>query len=122
MSEVLSQGTVKLHSSDRSRDDLDVLHAVEHWKFTTGCSIPPELVRMHHVWDVVMHQQPSNQSLCCLRTSPSLPKQVEDCTRVKNGPPQPEVPAADLDADLVQKPPGTGSGLLGPAFGEWGRT
>jgi len=39
----------------RNRDDLDVLHAVEHRKGSNGHSIAPKLVGVDYVWDVVIH-------------------------------------------------------------------
>jgi len=45
-----------------------------------------------------------------------LQEQIQHCTRVINGPPQPEFFAPDLDADLVQEPLGTSPGFSVPQF------
>ena len=103
----------------RSRDDLDVLHSVEHWKFTNGCSITPELVGVDHVWDVVIHQKPLKKSLGGLGVSPSLSQKVQHCARIIDGPPSPEFSTTDLNADLVKTPPGIEAGFPVPeCFGE----
>ena len=105
----------------RSRDDLDVLHSVEHRKFPNSRSITPELVGVDHVWHVVIYQQPSEKGLRCVGIPPVLQEQIQDRARVIDGPPQPEFFASNFDADLVQKPPGTPAGFpVSQFFGEGG--
>lgn len=100
----------------RSRDDLDVLHSVEHRECSNGRAVTPEFVGVDHVWHVVICQESSEKSLCRLGISPILEEQIQDSARGINGPPQPEFLALDLDADLVQEPPGTPSGFPVPQF------
>jgi hypothetical protein len=88
-----------------SGDDLDVLHAVEHGPFSNGCSGAPKLVGANHLWHVVMDQEPFKKGV--RRLAPSLQEKVQHCAGVIDGSPPPELFALDLDADLVQKPPGT---------------
>jgi len=55
---LLPGGTMRLFDeviAARSRDDLDVLHNVEHRKGSNGRSIAPKLVAVDCVWDVVIH-------------------------------------------------------------------
>jgi len=99
-----------------SRDDLDVLHSVEHVEFSNGCSITPELIGVDHVWDVITHQKPHEKGLCRLGVPPILQKKIQHCTGTINGPPQPEFLAPGFNADLVQEPPGTPSGFPVPEF------
>ena len=100
----------------RRRDDLDVLHRVEHRECSNGRAVTPELIRVNYVWHVIIYQQPSEKSLCRLGISPILEEQIQDRARGINGPPQPEFPALDLDADLVQEPPVTPTGFPVPQF------
>jgi len=95
----------------RRADDLDVLNAVEHEKFPNGRSIAPQLVSVDHVWHAVMYQQPSEKGLRRLGIPPILQKEIQHCARVIDGALEPEVLATDLDADLIQKPPGTPPGF-----------
>jgi len=93
-----------------------VLHAVEHWKHSNSCSVAPELISVNHLWHVVIDQEPFKKGFRCLGISPSLQEKVQHCTRVIDGSPQPELFALDLDADLIQKPPGTPTGFPVPQF------
>jgi len=70
-----------------SRDDLDVLHSVEHRKGSNGCSVAPEPICVDYVWDVVIHQKPSEEGLCRLGISPILQEKIQHCTGIINGPP-----------------------------------
>jgi len=98
------------------RDDLDVLHAVEHWKYSNSCSVAPEFIGVNDVWYVVIDQEPFKEGLRRLSISPSLEEKVQHCAGIIDGLPQPELFALDLDADLIQKPPGTPSRFPVPQF------
>ena len=116
---LLSCGPMRLFDqviAASSRDHLDVLHSVEHGKFSNRCSITPELIRVDDVWNVIVQQKPSEKGLCCLGISPILQKEVKDRARFIDSPPQPTIFAPDLDADLVQEPPGTPAGFPVPQF------
>jgi len=69
-----------------------------------------------HVWDVIIHQQPFEEGFRCLSLSPILEEKIQDCARVVDSPPEPEFPPPDLEADLVQNPPGATAGLPMPEF------
>jgi len=60
----------------RSRDNLEVLHAVEHRKGSNGRSISPELIGVDHVWNVVIRQKPSEKGLCRLGVPPILQEKI----------------------------------------------
>jgi len=94
----------------RSKDNLEVLHSVEHRKGSNGRFVAPELVSVDHVWNGVIRQKLSEKGLCRLGVPPILQEKIQHCTGIINGLPQPEFPAPDFNADLVREPPGTPSG------------
>jgi len=98
------------------RDNLNMLHSVEHRKGSNSCSIAPEFVGVNDVWHVIIDQKSFEESLRCLGILPSLQKKIQHCAGSVNGPPQPELLAPDLDAHLIQKPSGTPTGLPMPQF------
>lgn len=101
------------------RDDLDVLHAVEHGKFSNGRSVTPEFIGVNDVWHVIMHQKSCEEGLRCLGISTSLQKKIQHRARFVDGSPKPKFLTTDLDADLIQEPPGTPTGFPVPQlFGE----
>jgi len=100
----------------RCPDDLDVLHAVKHGECLNGCSVAPQLVGVDHVRDVIIHQQPFEEGFRCLSILPILEEKMQDRARIVDSPPSPEFPPPDLEADLVQKPPGAPLGLPMPEF------
>ena len=116
---LLSSGAMRLFDhigAARCPDDLNVLHPVEYGECSNGRAVTPEFVGMDHVWHVVTHQQPFEGGVCRLGILPILQEKIQDRARVVDGPPQPEFLALDLDADFIQKPPGTPSGLPVPEF------
>ncbi len=70
-----------------SRDYSDVLHTVEHGKFSDRCSIPPEFIGVNDVWHVIMHEKSFEKSLRCLGIPPLLKEKIEHCARVVDGSP-----------------------------------
>jgi len=66
---------------------------------------------VNDVWDVVVHQQPFEKGLGRLRVPVRLQQDIQHRTGFIDGPPQPIFPATDLDAHLIQEPPGTPPGF-----------
>ena len=99
-----------------SRDHSDVLHSVEHGKFSNSRSVTPELVSANHVWDVTTYQEPSKKGFRCLGISTSLQKEVKDRAGLVDGSPKPKFLTTDLDVHLIQEPPGTPTGFPVPQF------
>jgi len=84
---------------------------------------------MNDVWYIVIDQEPFQKGLRRLSISPSLEEKVQHCAGIIDGSPaakrphgrcsgqkQPELFALDLDADLIQEPPGTPTGFPVPQF------
>ena len=85
----------------RRGNDLDVLHAVEHRKRSNSRPVTPELADMNGVWDVIIHQQPFEKGLGCVRIPVRLQKDIQHRAGFIDGPLQPVFPTTDLDAHLV---------------------
>ncbi len=77
---------------------------------------------MNDVWHVVIDQEPFKKDLRRLGISPSLQQEIQHCAGIIDGPPYPILFALNLDADFIQKPPGTPVGFPVAQFlGEEGR-
>ncbi|MBB5366440.1 hypothetical protein HNQ08_005569 [Deinococcus humi] len=88
-------------------DDLNVLHSVEHGEGSNGCSVAPKLAGVDHLWDDVVRQEPFEKGLRCPCIPLILQEKIQHRAAFVDGSPQPEFLATDLDAHLIQKPPGT---------------
>ena len=87
---LLSCGPMRLFDqvvTSSSREHLDVLHNVEHRKFSKSRSVTPEFVGMNDVWHVIMHQKSFEKSLRCLGIPPILQEKVEHRTGIIDSPP-----------------------------------
>jgi len=71
---------------------------------------------MDHVWHVVIRQESFQEGLCRLRIPPIVQEKIHHRAGGIDSPPQPAFLAPDLNADLVQEPPGTPSGFPVPQF------
>ena len=93
------------------RDDLNVLHGVEHGKFPESCPIAPELVGMDDLRHVVFPQQALEERLSSLGVTVFLKEDVQHSSVFVHGPPQPLFNTAYVHAHFVKVPPGTPTGF-----------
>jgi len=76
------------------RDDLDVLHSVEHRELAQSRTVTPELVGVDDGWDIELTQEPSEEGPHRLRVTVSLKEDIKHSTLPIHGPPQPVNDAA----------------------------
>ncbi len=108
----------------RRPDDLNVLHSVEHGKFSNGHPVTPEFVGVNDVWNVIVDQASFEEGLRGFGVPVGLQENVEHRTGFIDGPPQPVFFARHIDTHLIQEPPATPPGfpvaqLLGEEWGEF---
>ena len=95
----------------RCRNDLNVLHPVEHGKFPQGCAITPELIGMDDLRHVIFHQQPMKKRFGSFGIPVFLKEHVEHGSVFIDRSPQPMFDPADIHVHLVKVPPGTPTGF-----------
>ena len=93
------------------RHDLDVLHAVEHGKRAKGRTVAPQLVGVDDGWDVMLTQEPEEESLRRLCVPAPLKEHIQHNAMFVDRPPQPMSDAPDLHTHFVEMPPGTPAGF-----------
>jgi hypothetical protein len=91
------------------RHDLDVLHGVEHGKFSESCPIAPELVGMDHLRHVVFPQQSLEERSGGLGVAVFLEEDVQHGPVFVDGAPQPLFDTAYIDGHFIKVPSGTTS-------------
>ena len=103
----------------RSGDDLDVLHGVEHREVPNRRPIAPELVRVNDLRNVILAEEAHEKRLGCFGIAVFLKENVQHIPVFVDRSPQPVFDPADLDAHLVQMPPGTATRFsVAEFFGE----
>ena len=103
----------------RRGDNLDMLHTVEHRKFSQGRAITPELIGVNDLWDIVFAQEPGQERLCRVSVAVALKQDIEHEPVLVDRSPQPMSNAIDRRAHLVYQPAGTPSGFpLAQVFSE----
>ncbi len=103
------------------RNDLNVLHGVEHRKLAQGRPVPvaPQLVGVNDLWDVIFPQQVDEKGPGGPGVSVFLKQDVQHGSVLIHRPPEPMFDPTDLDADLVEMPPRTPPGFaVAQFFGE----
>lgn len=66
---------------------MDVLHPVEHWKFTKGCAVTPEFIGVAGNRDAVLAQKPGATTLGSLGVPVPLKARVQNDAMLIHGPP-----------------------------------
>lgn len=81
-----------------SRDDLNVLHGVEHGEFPKRCTVAPELVGVNDLRHVVFPQQSLEERSGSLGVAVFLKENVQHSPAFIDRPPQPVFDPAHIHA------------------------
>ncbi len=99
----------------RRGDDLDVLHGVEHGGLPNRRTRAPKRIRVHDLWHLILAEEAHEQRPGCLGIAVFLKEKVQHVPVFVHRSPHPLFDPADLDASLVQMPPGAQASPLGGA-------
>jgi len=93
------------------RDHLLVVDVDEAENLPDGGSVASKLIGADRVWDLVFSQKPHHEGLGGLGIAAFLEQDTLHEAVLVDRPPQPMSDPVHTGADLVQKPPGTLSGV-----------
>jgi hypothetical protein len=91
-------------------DHLLVESVSQAWDFSDRGSVALKLISVNDLWDVILTQERSQESLCSFRVTVPLKQDIEYETLLVDRSPEPVVDAIDARAYLIQEPAGTRRG------------